>query len=148
MKKKLQTILTILAMGCMVFFITGCVASKHVPGAERIDGGNYLFTSSGTALIKSPGGPKEIAQARVAAMALARAELVKKIKGVSVSESVSVEDLMMTKQAASTTAEGWLSRAIITIVPDHRNFEEGAVTAEGSLVLSPKDLEDMLRFVE
>lgn len=139
---------TMVVMGAVVVLAAGCATSKHVPGAERIAGGNYLFTSTATALVERPGETKEITRAQVAAMALARAELLKTIKGVQITETVTVEDLMLTKQAASMKAEGWISRATITVVPAHRTYDDDIVIAEGSLVLSRKDLEDMKQFVE
>ncbi len=142
-----NTVQAMVVMGCIAMLVAGCATSKHVPGAERIGGGNYLFTASGTALVESPGETREVTRAQVAAKAMARAELLKIIKGVRITEAVKVEDLVLTEQEASTLAEGWLSRAVITIVPDHRTYDDSLVIAEASLVLSRKDLEKMRRFV-
>ena len=137
--------LLLCGVGCL--FAAGC-ASYQVPGAEKGEHGSYLFTSSGTALVEAPGDLRELTKAKMAAEAIARANLMKKIKGVHLTETVSVEDLVFSKQMARLETAGWLSRAEITFEQDTRRIEDEVVHAHASLTLTRRDLDNLRKYVE
>lgn len=139
-----------LLSGMICLLAVGCATSRyHVPGAERVSGDSYLFTATGTALVESPGGLAEITKAKLAAEALARASLLKKVKGTYLTERVTVEDLMFADQQARAETAGWLSRVEIAFEENPRAFdEEEVVHARASMLLSRHDLKNLLKYVE
>lgn len=92
---------------------------------------------------------REVTKAKVAAEAVARANLLKKIKGAYLTEDVSVADLMFESQEARLETAGWLSRAEIRFVEDDRSFDaDEAVHARAELTVTRRQLDDLLKFVE
>ncbi len=127
---------------------TGCASSYHEAGAERVTRGNYLFTATGVALVAEPGDESDLIKAQMAAEAIARANLLKNVKGAYVTDKVTVEDLMFVDHRAQQETAGWLSRAEMTLVRDPRRMDDKVVEVRADLVVTRRDLQNMRRFAE
>lgn len=119
----------------LVVLLTGCIAPV-VPGAQ-VKAGTVVFTAEGSVPLMKTGDPMALVEARTAAAALARAELLTKIKGALVIGNVQVKDLTFASQEAVTRVDGMLSRAEITYPPaPHTGPMAQIVTAKARLAMT------------
>jgi hypothetical protein len=134
--------------------MTAC-SSTAPSGAQVTENGTFLFTATGQSVANAT-DPASIAKAEIAAATIAKANLLESIKGALISNSVSVNNLMLESQAATATVQGWLSRAQVTItrveptetkLPVERNPME-IITAVASLEVAKDDVENLSKFVE
>jgi hypothetical protein len=75
--------------------------------------------------------------------------LLGKIKGEYLTNTVRVGDLMFSSQEAAASVEGILTRAKVSFrAPETRVPEPRMVTAVATLELTPKELENLGKYVE
>ena len=125
----------------LTLMVSGCM-TMVVPGAE-VAGGNVVFTAVGSAALVKADDPMALVEARTAAAAIARAELLAKIKGTAIESTVQVKDLTFASQEAELQVDGMLARTEINVCahgahrPDgHDRDGGGAPDAELRRILS------------
>lgn len=139
-----------LLVGLLVLSIVmvGC-KSVSVPGSESATRKRVTFQGEGSSVVAKPDDPLALAEAREAAALLAKANLLAKIKGEYMTQTVRVGDLMFSSQEAAASVEGILARAKVTYrAPETRVPEPRMVTAVATLELTPEELEDISKYVE
>jgi hypothetical protein len=141
MKVALAGVLALVCIGC---------TSMMVPGATLTDDGCIMFSADGQAVAAKEDDALAMAEARLAAAVVAKANLLEKIKGAMVSSSASTGDLMFRDQEAQVKVMGFLSRATVTYQepPATRLATTPIVTATASLTLSQEDYCQLQKFVE
>ena len=135
--------------GVLALVCIGCV-TMAVPGATITDDGCVMFSADGQAVATKEDDALAMAEARLAAAVIAKANLLEKVKGAMVSSSVAVGDLMFRSQEAEVKVQGFLSRATVTYAaaPDTRLGTSPVVTATASLVLSQEEMLSLEDYVE
>ncbi len=119
----------------LTLMVSGCM-TMVVPGAE-VAGGNVVFTAVGSAALVKADDPMALVEARTAAAAIARAELLAKIKGTAIESTVQVKDLTFASQEAELQVDGMLARTEVNYAPMERTGQMAMiVTAEARLTLS------------
>ncbi len=143
--KLIRSALTSL-MACV--FVAGCASYPNIPGADVADDGTYIFKAEGTAIVMKPGEDMDVAGAKLAAETMARANLLKKIKGVYLTENITVADLLLQKQAARSETSGWLSRADVVCDSPEGRLRPKTVRATATLRLSREEIYCLKEYVE
>jgi hypothetical protein len=93
-----------------------------------------VFRAEGWAAVAKEDDALALLEARVAAAAIAEANLLKKVKGAKVAGEVAVEDLMFTSQEVVTRTEGYLARVNIEYAePEESDGGPTIVTAIATL---------------
>jgi hypothetical protein len=141
-----------LALVCLVVaLVVGCAAPSAgvIPGAEMKDGA-VVFSAMGKSVVAKEGDPLSEVEAEVAAITMAKANLLEKIKGARIGGSITVGDLMFESQEATLEMMGYLSRAEIEVMKraESRLGTPPYVSATASLRLSKADLAAMETYVE
>lgn len=130
--------LTVLFTGCMTMV---------VPGAQ-VAHGTVVFTAEGSVPLIKADDPMALVEARTAAAAMARAELLAKIKGAVVVGHVQVKDLTFASQEAAVQVDGVLARAEITYPPMERTGPMAmVVTAEARLEMTCAEYAHLREYV-
>lgn len=140
MKVALAGVLALVCIGC---------AQMAVPGATITDEG-IEFSATGEAVAAKEDDALAMAEAKVAACVVAKANLLEKIKGAMITSSASVGDLMFRSQEAELEVRGYLARATVTVedAPDTRLGTSPIVTAKATLVLSEEEYAALQDYVE
>jgi hypothetical protein len=146
--------LPILIAAAVTFLMTAC-SSTAPSGAQVTENGTFLFSATGQSVADST-DPVSIAKAEIAAATIAKANLLESIKGALISNSVTVNNLMLESQTATATVQGWLSRANVTITrvkptPTNLPVEKSPmeiITAVAALEVSEADVENLNQFAE
>jgi hypothetical protein len=141
-----------LALVCVVVaLVAGCAApsASLVPGG-KMENGIVTFSAMGKSVVAKEGDPLSEVEAEVAAITLAKANLLELIKGARVGGSVTVGDLMFESQEATLEMMGFLSRAEISVVPraESRLGTPPYVAATATLRITKADLADMSAYIE
>jgi hypothetical protein len=110
--------------------------------------GTYVFKAEGTAIVVKPGNDMDVAGAKLAAETMARANLLKKVKGVYLTENISVADLLLEKQTARAETRGWLSRADVACDDPDGRIRPKTVRATATLRLSEEEINRLKDYVE
>ena len=142
---KVKTLVVVL--GVFALALVGCAVTGPAPGAVVTDDGLIQFTAAGQSAIANDEAISMI-EARAAAAAVAKANLLEKVKGAYVSGSVTVGDLMFSSQEARVSTEGFLSRATITYEEVSGVPAPNIVTAIATLTLSEDDMADLAAYVQ
>lgn len=130
--------LTVLFAGCM---------SHVVPGAQ-VAGGNVVFSAEASAPLMKTGDPMALVEARTAAAAMARAELLAKVKGAVVEGKVQVKDLTFETQQTAVHVDGMISRVEIEYPPMERKGPMAqVVTAVAHLEMSCQEYAHLHEYV-
>jgi hypothetical protein len=132
------------------------MAAKEIPGSTLTEDGTLLFTAEGQSVAVAEDGAMGLAKARMAAEAIAKANLLEKIKGGLISSSVTVGDMMFQSQTVSTKVNGWLGGAVLkteTTSDEESNLPDAEpvdqiVTAQASLEISLSAWNDLQEYVE
>jgi len=139
------------AIACLMVLsvvLVGCSA-VHVPGAVTTERGTLLFSAEGSSPIMKADDPLALLEARTAAAAIAKANLLEKIKGAYVASNVEVRDLTFAAESAGVSTEGLLSRVVVTYAPLERTGQMAmVVTAVASLELTCDQFMDLGSYVE
>ncbi|MDP6438523.1 MAG: hypothetical protein QGH74_02715 [Candidatus Brocadiia bacterium] len=133
MKAKLA--LTFAAL--LAISLVGCASAPTIAGADSADGA-IVFSATGKSIVDEVGDPYALITAEAAAGTTARANLLGKIKGVSLSQGVSVGDMLFESQEAEAAVAGWLARATVTfaLAEERRGDPDPTITATATLTLS------------
>ncbi|MHC5034198.1 MAG: hypothetical protein ACYTFZ_04100 [Planctomycetota bacterium] len=126
--------------GLLAVVLTGCVTV--VPGAEITERGTIVFWAQGQSIVAKEDDPFSRLEAEMAAAAVAKANLLAKVKGELITGNVQVGDLMLKSQEVAVMVEGFLGRANIEIVDAGltRMPKPVVVTAIAALEMAPADL--------
>ena len=139
---KSRAILVSLLVLSVVF--VGC-NSTMVPGAEITKGGTILFKAEATAPVMKADDAMALVEARTAAAAMAKANLLEKIKGAYITSHVQVKDLAFAAESAVINADGMLARISVEYLPVDRTGPMAmVVTAVASLELSKEQYQKMM----
>jgi len=131
-------LVSLLALGVV---LVGC-RMMTVPGGEVTPNGTVMFSAEGSAPIVKADDAMALVEARTAAAAIAKANLLEKIKGAVITAHVQVKDLTFASEAAMVNVEGQLARVNIEYLPTERTGPMAMiVTARATLELNA----DMLR---
>ncbi len=131
-------------------------AAKAIPGSTLTQDGTLLFTAEGQSVARAEDGAMGLTKARIAAEAIAKANLLEVIKGGLISSTVTVGDMMFQSQTVSTKVNGWLGGALLKTattsekesnLPDAEPVDQ-IVTAQASLEVSLSAWEDLQDYVE
>jgi len=133
--------LTVLCL--MAIVLVGCQTGPVIPGAVINDEGAVVFSAEGTSVIQEPGNPISEAKAELAAVTIAKANLLALIKGEVLTSKVRVADLEFLSEEASSAVRGLLARATVTCKPGDKMLEGQAVVATATLVLDPEILDQL-----
>ena len=135
--------------GVLALVCIGCV-QMSVPGATITDDGCVMFSAEGQAVASKEDDALAMAEARVAAAVVAKANLLEAVKGAMLTSSASVGDLMFRSQEAELEVQGFLSRSTVTYAapPATRLGTSPVVTAVATLVLSPEEYANLAAYVE
>jgi len=135
--------------GVLALVCIGCV-QMAVPGATITDEGCVMFSATGEAVAAKEDDALAMAEARVAACVIAKANLLEKIKGSMITSSASVGDLMFRSQEAELEVRGFLARATVSVEdePATRLGTSPIVTAKATLVLSEEEYAALQDYVE
>ncbi len=126
----------------------GC-AQTQVPGASDAGRSVVRFEATASSVVARPDDPLALEEASVAAAAMAKANLLSKIKGEQMTSTVRVSDLMFAGQEVSARSEGFLARATVTLrEPEARAQEPRKVTAVATLELTNRELENLDQYVQ
>ena len=128
--------------------LVGCGITP-VPGAEITEEGCLLFSAEGASPVLKADDAMALLEARVAAAAMAKANLLEKIKGAYIAAEVETEDLAFASQAAGVSVEGILARATLAYEPADRTGRAAhIVTAVASLELTEEEFCNLSAYVE
>ena len=135
--------------GVLALVCIGCV-QMAVPGATITDDGCVMFSADGEAVAAKADDALAMAEAKVAAGVVAKANLLEKIKGALITSSASVGDLMFRSQEAELEVQGYLARATVTYKAEEatRLAPSLIVKATATLVLSPEEYAAVQDYVE
>ena len=135
--------------GVLALVCIGCV-QMAVPGATINEDGCVVFSAEGQAVAAKEDDALAMAEAKVAAAVVAKANLLEKVKGAMLTSNVSVGDLMFRSQEAELEVRGFLSRATVSYKepPATRLGTSPVVTAVAELVLTPEEMANLDEYVE
>lgn len=141
-----------LALVCVVVaLVVGCAAPSPgvIPGAEMKDGA-VVFSAEAKSVVAKEGDPLSVVEAEVAAVTMAKANLLEKIKGARIGGAVTVGDLMFESHEARLEMMGFLSRAEVEVMQraESRLGMPPFVSAKATLRLSKADLASLEAYVE
>ncbi len=132
---------------CLVAVVmAGCAGANVEPGAELTEEGIYRFVAQGTSAVAREDDALALVEARTAAETLAKANLLEKIKGARITNSVTIGDLMFASQEANLRMRGYLSRATVSFVDGGEFPESPLITATAVLELDEDDLTELERY--
>ena len=128
-------VLSVVAIGCK---------SQMVPGAE-VKGGCVKFMAEASSPILKADDAMAIVEAQTAAMAMAKANLLEKIKGAYITSHVQVKDLAFASEGAMVSTDGMLARISVECKPIERTGPMAMiVTAVASLNLTMEQYNKMM----
>jgi hypothetical protein len=137
-----------LVVACLIgTALAGCQTAA-VPGAEVTPDGTVIFAGQGSSVIVKPDDPLAVLEARAAAKTMALADLVAKVKGAMVHDSVEVGDMVFTGQTAAMHAEGMVARAAVYYEAEEGEHDARIVRALAVLELPRRELERLREYVE
>jgi hypothetical protein len=129
--------LTALFAGCM----------GVVPGAQ-VERGTVAFTAEASVPLMKADDAMALVEARTAAAAMARAELLAKIKGAVVEGAVQVKDLAFATQQTNVHVDGMISRVQIEYPPMERTGPMAqVVTAVARLEMTCEEYKNLHEYV-
>jgi hypothetical protein len=132
-------------VGLLVFGVAmaGC-AQMMVSGAD-VKGGTVTFKAQATTSIQKEDDPMAMVEAQTAAAAMAKANLLEKIKGAEIMSHTQVKDLAFAAQETMVRAEGTLARVDVTYLPMERTGPNArTVTAVATLTMTTEQYEKMM----
>lgn len=116
-----------------------------VPGAEVTKSGNIMFKAEACSPIMKADDPMAMVEAQTAAAAMAKANLLEKIKGAYITSKVAVKDLSFASEGAMVDVDGMLARINIEYKPLERTGPMAMiVTAVASLEMTKAQYDKMM----
>ncbi len=149
MKAKLALMFAVV----LAISLVGCAGAPTVAGADSADGA-IVFSATGKSIVDEVGDPYATIRAEAAAATTAKANLLGKIAGVSLSAGTNVDDMLFASSEAEAAIAGWLARATVTFVSAvaDTGFSAGdpdpTITATATLVLSSDEYASLELYVE
>jgi len=138
----------LVVVGLLAVVLVGC--APVVPGAE-VSKGVVTFSAEGTA-VATDDSELALEQAKVAAVVIAKANLLEKIRGAVIGQKASTADIQFQGQEAEAALRGFLSRATVEVKPTPETKVPPTslkVTAVATLKLSVKEYQKKLgKYVE
>ena len=130
--------------GLLAICLVGC-AGPQVPGADVTETGAVVFSATGKSVVEEVGDAYSTIKAEAAAETMAKANLLGKIAGVSLSQGITVGDLLFESQEAQTAVAGWLARATVTFAETEAGLgpADPTIIATATLAISASEVDDL-----